>query len=269
MNPLRREAGAMLSKTSDKRARAHLFACLGFIAAGEYDFDGMKAYLEEAVVLFRELEDAHNIGVCVTSLGYVYIGREDPGGAACFEEGLEIQRELKHQIGIFMGTSGMAGVAALLGQARRAAKLIGFSEELRERIGINFESLSKARYDYEKYIATIRSILDEASFAAAWAEGRAMPFEKAIEYALSDEDKAEGKVSREAPMKRAASLTRRENEVASLIAHGLSNREISEELRISERTVEGHVSKVLGKLGLRSRAGVAAWVSGRFPDGKN
>ncbi|MBL8160831.1 MAG: response regulator transcription factor [Anaerolineae bacterium] len=55
-------------------------------------------------------------------------------------------------------------------------------------------------------------------------------------------------------------LTRREREVARLIAQGRSNREIADELVVSERTVEGHVSNILSKLGFRSRAQVSAWV---------
>jgi DNA-binding CsgD family transcriptional regulator len=54
-------------------------------------------------------------------------------------------------------------------------------------------------------------------------------------------------------------LTAREREVASLIARGLSNREIAEELVLGERTIETHVGNVLGKLSFSSRAQIAAW----------
>ena len=59
------------------------------------------------------------------------------------------------------------------------------------------------------------------------------------------------------------SLTRREREVADLIGRGLTNRQISFELSISEHTVENHVHKILEKLQLRSRAQVAAWATRR------
>jgi DNA-binding CsgD family transcriptional regulator len=54
-------------------------------------------------------------------------------------------------------------------------------------------------------------------------------------------------------------LTEREREVAALIARGKSNREIAEELVVSYRTVETHISTVLSKLGFSSRAQIAVW----------
>jgi non-specific serine/threonine protein kinase len=54
-------------------------------------------------------------------------------------------------------------------------------------------------------------------------------------------------------------LTAREREIASLLADGMSNREIPEKLVISEGTVDVHVKHILGKLGFRSRAHVAGW----------
>ena len=59
----------------------------------------------------------------------------------------------------------------------------------------------------------------------------------------------------------APALSRREREVAALVAEGLSNREIAERLFISERTAEGHVEQIRNKLGFKSRAQVAAWVA--------
>src|SRR5579859_2480904 len=56
-------------------------------------------------------------------------------------------------------------------------------------------------------------------------------------------------------------LTDREREVAKLLAHGMSNREIANELVISESTAEVHVKHILSKLGLRSRSQVAAWAA--------
>jgi DNA-binding NarL/FixJ family response regulator len=54
-------------------------------------------------------------------------------------------------------------------------------------------------------------------------------------------------------------ITAREREVAALAARGLSNRQIAEELIVAERTVHAHVGSILGRLGFRSRAQIAAW----------
>lgn len=56
-------------------------------------------------------------------------------------------------------------------------------------------------------------------------------------------------------------LSRRESEVAELVGDGLTNREIATRLFISERTVEGHVSQICGKLGVRSRVQIATWLA--------
>ncbi|HWD81109.1 MAG TPA: LuxR family transcriptional regulator [Kribbella sp.] len=58
-------------------------------------------------------------------------------------------------------------------------------------------------------------------------------------------------------------LSRREREVAELVADGLSNREIASRLVISERTAQNHVQHILGKLGFVNRAQIAAWMSSR------
>jgi adenylate cyclase len=59
---------------------------------------------------------------------------------------------------------------------------------------------------------------------------------------------------------RLGSLSLREREVAALVARGLTNRQIADELVISERTAEGHVERLREKLGVHNRAEVAVWV---------
>ena len=56
-------------------------------------------------------------------------------------------------------------------------------------------------------------------------------------------------------------LSKRELEVARLVAGGLSNKEIGSRLFLSERTVETHVSKILKRLGINSRVEIASWVA--------
>jgi DNA-binding NarL/FixJ family response regulator len=88
--------------------------------------------------------------------------------------------------------------------------------------------------------------------------------EQVVEYALSDEEPEPQVIP---TLKRPAvdapldALTRREKEIAALVAQGLSNRQIAQELYLSERTIEHHVSRILRKLELASRTEIAAWAT--------
>jgi DNA-binding NarL/FixJ family response regulator len=101
--------------------------------------------------------------------------------------------------------------------------------------------------------------LDEASWTAAWSEGRAMSLERAVLYALAPETPDPYATRRKSGEARANGLpaegilTRREREVANLLAQGLTDREIALELSVSRRTVETHVRSILRKFGLKSR----------------
>lgn len=92
-----------------------------------------------------------------------------------------------------------------------------------------------------------------AAFRTAFRRGAALSDEQVLALAL-EQAPVEEAPGEEVP------LTRRELEVAHLIGCGLSNREMAEQLRISQRTVESHVENVLRKLGFGSRTQVAAWV---------
>jgi DNA-binding NarL/FixJ family response regulator len=89
--------------------------------------------------------------------------------------------------------------------------------------------------------------------------GKALGFGAAIAYAL-DEPAPVASPSAEGPAQR---LTRRERQVAELVAEGLTNEAIAVRLVISQRTAQGHVERVLAKLGFTSRAQIAAWVAER------
>lgn len=72
--------------------------------------------------------------------------------------------------------------------------------------------------------------------------------------------RAEATALREAALAvRKPLLSRREDEVAALVADGLSNRQIATRLHLSERTAENHVAHILTKLGFDSRARIASW----------
>ena len=83
---------------------------------------------------------------------------------------------------------GLAGASAMLGEGRRAARLFGAAEALRERTGsvIGLATLRELR---KRHLAALRARFDADYLEAEWSGGRAMTFEQAAEYALGD-DKA-------------------------------------------------------------------------------
>jgi non-specific serine/threonine protein kinase len=107
--------------------------------------------------------------------------------------------------------------------------------------------------------------------SAAYASGQARRAARLIEL-VSALNEPDDDVSSEADGEASAAqttmpLTPREQEVAGLVARGLTNRQIGQLLVISERTADTHVSNILNKLGLASRAQVAAWVVEHRRDG--
>jgi DNA-binding CsgD family transcriptional regulator len=87
--------------------------------------------------------------------------------------------------------------------------------------------------------------------------------EQAIEYALSAEEPDSTPPLIRRSGEGSAALTPREEEVAVLVSHGLTNRQIASELSISEHTVATHIAKIRRRLGLSSRSRLSAWVAQR------
>jgi DNA-binding NarL/FixJ family response regulator len=144
-------------------------------------------------------------------------------------------------------------LAALCGEAERAAHLLGAAEVYRELLGVPFPAVVSS--DYQAPIEAAKATLGEAAFAAAWAAGRQLTIDEArTEAALVATD---WQPAPPPPLDGAAAalgLTPRELEVVRLVAAGRSNREIADALFVSVPTVKRHLTTVLGKLDLPSRS---------------
>jgi DNA-binding CsgD family transcriptional regulator len=291
---------ALCHELGDKESRGELLLWLGYIATVQADYQRATALLDECLGMSREhgkrwlhgnallqlgmmarhqgddkRAAAFNTqGLAVlraignkfaTAFGLKRYGRDvalpqhhyDEAGAL-FKESLQLYREVRSRWGSEECLEGLAQVASARGQYEHAARLFGAAEAQREIVGWWYEPVDQASHD--QWVVPTRAILGETPFAAAWAEGRAMTLDQAIEYALAW-------VEREKPAKprqpgreaKGDPLTAREREVAALVARGQTNREIAAALVISERTADAHVQNILNKLGFSSRAQIAAW----------
>jgi predicted ATPase/DNA-binding SARP family transcriptional activator/DNA-binding CsgD family transcriptional regulator len=250
-----KEAAELRPKLTNPRTVANLLILSGLVAFAHGDVEQAWTLHEESLEISRRIGDPGVKIVCLTNLGLMAVGRGDYARAlALLRENLYLARRSDDKVPLQYALFGLAGAAAAQRKPVRAARLWGASETVREVAGLHLTALARTGTNYDAHLEDVRAQLGEVAFAKAWGEGKTMTQEAAIEYALSEETSP-------APESAPDALTEREWEVALLVARGLANRRIAKELSISERTVHGHVRKILKKLELRSRAQLAAWVT--------
>ncbi len=246
----------------DKKGTASSLHNLGLVALYQGDYARAEVFFEESLSLSRELGDKWVVATALNNLGLMALHQGDHERASELQkESLSLRRELGDRGGIAECLEGLSGIAAAQGESSRAARLWSAAEAVRETIGA--PPPPGHRSLYETYLAAARARTDEATWEAARSEGRAMTLDEAVACALSEEEPAMAPVPEEPSVgTQSASLTHREREVAALVARGLTNRRVAEELSISERTAETHVRNILKKLGLKSRVQLAERLSG-------
>jgi DNA-binding CsgD family transcriptional regulator len=245
------ELKSLSAEIEDRRTVGHMLNLEGGVALAQGEREQALELWEGSLKLFRELRDAFGITTCLTNIGLLTLGLSDDEGAATrLRESLCLARDLDHKMIIQYCLTGLGGVAASRRDLISAARLWGAAEIMGEVYGSRFTRASHALIDYEGRLATARSQLDAAKWDGAWAEGRAMSTEQAVEFAL-DQGPDPGPITRDA---HPAGLSAREVEVLRLVATGLSNAEVAEELFLSSRTVDWHLGSVYRKLGIHSRA---------------
>ncbi|WP_217567219.1 LuxR C-terminal-related transcriptional regulator [Streptomyces sp. GbtcB7] len=185
------------------------------------------------------------------ALGYdAWLRGDRTEAIAWIRAGLETERGFNDCIGTAQLLDLLAWTTADDGDHERAARLLGTVRALCRAMGTH-DSEQHARCQ-----EAVVGSLGPAAYERALAEGgRHDRPDLAIAYALGS-----GREPATAPaIVPPSPLTRREREVAALVAQGMSNRRIAAELVLSPRTVDGHVERIRTKLGFGSRAEIAAW----------
>jgi non-specific serine/threonine protein kinase len=255
------EEGLAVNRLAGDR-RGMYFALYGLmeVARAQGDVARAVALMEEAHALTRQQGDPWSIAFALSILGSLVLLQGDPVRAEALQrESLGLRRAIDDAVGIGRSLDGLGWAASAQRQFGRAARLFGAAEALREQIGAAPHLPWRA--EHERWVAAAWVELGEETFAAAWAEGRALSLDDVVAYQPPEQAMA-GR-SRPSPGAGPGGLSPRELEVALLIAQGLTNRRIAETLVIAEWTVDTHVRHILNKLGFRSRAQVAAWASER------
>ena len=245
---------------------------MGTLARARGETDMAVRHFEEALGIFRELGASLEIARCLAGVGWVALTRGDLDQAQDrLAEGLRINQACGQRLGIARGLEAFAALAAARQQPEQVARLAGAARQLRESLGQPTGIGSRI----EQMLELARDRLGTTA-AALFAEGRDMTVEEAVAYALGSSPEGPGKVpgardhvwadpARLAAAGSAAPLTAREHEIVLLIARGLSNRQIADELVISPATAARHVANILAKLGFSSRTQIASWAARHEP----
>ncbi|CCK30268.1 regulator [Streptomyces davaonensis JCM 4913] len=154
----------------------------------------------------------------------------------------------------------LAAAEALAGRAEQAAVLRGAVDRIWRDIGGD-PTETQVQGAGERHA---RSALSDPAYGRAYRRGGALARNDVIAYALGELRRP---TSGTATAPDTRPLTRREAEVAALVARGLTNRQIAESLVIAQRTAEGHVERILVKLGFSKRSQLAAWFTARAGEG--
>jgi predicted ATPase/DNA-binding CsgD family transcriptional regulator len=249
---------------------AALLGNLGFGAAVRGDFTHAIADLEESLTLYQSIGSDHGIASVQIRLGRTLLAKGEPERASEFfrESFIRSQGEQPDssaqilplpsrmtRYGSVSGLSGLAGIAAALGQFERSARLFGAAEAVSRANQMMLHPPD--REVNERNLATVRAHMAEEAFRAAWTAGQALTLEQAVAEALTPMESAAR--SSAAALIGAEALTARELEVLRLLAEGLSDREIATALFLSPRTVSWHVTHLLAKLGVESRTAAVAF----------
>ena len=200
-------------------------------------------------VWFRS-HSAWALGVAAWRLGDKVRGR------ALEQQSLRLKHGLDDDLGVACCLEAFGCIETSEGNFERAATLLGAASRLWRGMGTDTSAFRDLdRYHADCVTACTGSLGDKA-YEAASAHGADMTRDAAVAFALREQVAVR---ATERPS--TAVLTRREQEVAELLAQGLSNKEIAGQLVISQRTAEGHVEHILTKLGFSSRTQVVRWLT--------
>ncbi|APE38477.1 LuxR family transcriptional regulator [Nocardia mangyaensis] len=220
--------------------------------------DPLAGALAEKLMALSTEHGSHLLG----GLAYWAVGtqrrREGDlcGAVAALRRSIELFRLFDRCAWVATSVDGLAWVAAAEGDLARAARLMGAASAVRRG---SSQRLAHAMTQLigQQVREQVQTGLGEQEFGARFAAGAALAVEDAVDYAMETAPVAVTVVEPAG----LEVLTRREREVARLIASGHGNRGIAQELVISIRTAESHVDHILTKLGFTSRTQIAAWVS--------
>ncbi len=253
------ESLALARQEDYKQAIASSLFVSGQVAQQQGDVALARSLFEESLALFKDMGDRQNVAQSLVGLAGISLVQGDYAAArALFEESLALFKAGGNTWFIALCLAGFGALAAAQGEWTWAVRLSGAAKALCEVIVGVLPPAMRAVQEFTS--AAARAQLGEDVFTAALAEGRTMTPEQALaaQWPVTMSTPTKTGQSSTLPAKSSpiylAGLTAREVEVLRLVAQGLSDAQVAEQLVISPRTVNWHLTSIYSKLGVSSRA---------------
>ena len=249
------EAETAAAQVEDVATRVGILQARSLNSIFEGDGDAVRTAATEGERLSREAGDLYARHMMLLNLGGAALFGGDLAEAKSrYEEALRLAYQVDDRIGQFYLLAALAYLAATAGRPRIGAQLLGASDTIRAGAGATVMAVLAPYVEMAQESAT--GALGETKYRAEFEAGRRLTRDAAVSLALGEPAAATDEHHR-----RDGALAKREDDVARLVAEGLSNKQIASRLFISERTVDSHVRSILNKLGFNSRAQIAAWMA--------
>ena len=259
------EASRIAANTRDPGLMLHIKVDIGILDYFEGRYAEARAQISEALAFHRMQGSTSDIAIDLEWLGQIASAEGELAAAhALLEESVMLRWEDRDRIGLSFGLDAYAILSAAEARPQRALRLAGCARALREGDSNPGDSHMQAKVDH--WLGPQRRLLGRKGAAKAEAEGRSLTAAEGLAYAVYDEYPRVIEAAGEAASP--SGLTRREREIAVLIARGHTNREIAHRLVIAPRTVDAHAEHIRNKLDVRSRAEIAAWAVQELPEAR-
>jgi non-specific serine/threonine protein kinase len=229
---------------------------LGDIALALHEVATARAHYETALACATEVGHRQAQIRALLGLGHAMLAQGAHGGAfGFFAEALALARQFGLRVDLAAGFEGLGCLAGARGNPEKALHMVGVASALREAASAPVSP--GARWLLDPLLEPAHKALGRTAACEALEHGRGLRLESA--FALAMESGPER--SARAPDGLSGGLTRREQDVAALIGHGLTNQQIAVRLVVTPRTVAAHVEHILAKLGFRSRLQIGLWAA--------
>ncbi|WP_172932901.1 LuxR C-terminal-related transcriptional regulator [Rhodococcus sp. MS13] len=226
---------------------------LGLLAGRLGDLDTAIALAESTRTIAEELGDTYLRSCALWAEALLAMKNNDFDKATrLFRHSLQLSQCIADPHGYAWSMEGLGWVAAQERRYTAAASLLGAANAMWGRVKACPATIFVISQYHTSCETEVRRSMSSCAFESAFRNGRDLSMRASLAKALGET------MPSRAPSE-PNSLTKREREVAALVAEGLTNKAIARKLVISQRTAQGHVERILVKLGFTSRTQIATW----------